>query len=286
MLTINAPAKINLVFEVLGKHDDYHQIRSIVQTINLCDIISFELDQEISFECSESSLEADNLVVKAAKLFKEATNYRRGVRIRLHKNIPWGVGLGGGSSDAAFTLMALNSLWKMNFPRSQLVHLASEIGSDVPLFIYGGTTLLEGRGEKVTSLPPLSPTYFALHIPPLPRILNKTSKLYTKLDVRHFTKGEFVHIALQALEQRKTIDSSLMFNIFEAVAFGVFPQLGKYKRMFEEAAGSTVHLTGSGPCLFTPIQNKEKANEICLSLRKQGLECHVTTSLPEVSWGG
>ncbi|MBA7507723.1 4-diphosphocytidyl-2-C-methyl-D-erythritol kinase [subsurface metagenome] len=284
MLTTYAPAKINLVLEVLGKYDDNnHQIRSIAQTITLYDVLSFEMGKEISLECNESSLQAENLVIKAAKLFQEVTNCRKGVRIGLRKNIPWGAGLGGGSSDAASTLVALNALWETNFARSRLAHLASQISSDAPLFVYGGTTLVEGGGEKVSPLPDLPPTYFVLHVPPLPRIPNKTSKLYSKLDAGHFTKGESVRIALQALEQGKTIDASLMFNIFEAVAFDVFSQLDKYKGVFEQAAGSTVHLTGSGPCLFTPVQNEEKANEVCLSMQKRGLECYVTTSLSGVS---
>ena len=287
MLTVYAPAKVNLVLEVLGKYDDgYHRIKSIAQTITLYDVLSFELEKEISLECSEASLQTENLVIKAAKLFQEVTNCRKGVRIRLHKNIPWEVGLGGGSSDATSTLVALNTLWEVNFPPSQLAHLAAKIGSDVPLFVYGGTTLVEGRGEKVTLLPDVTPTYFVLHVPPLPRMPDKTSKLYGKLSAANFTRGQFVHAALQTLEQEKTLPPSLMFNIFEAVAFDVFPQLNKYKGIFEQTVSLPVHLTGSGPCLFTPVQNKEKANEVCLSMQRRGLECYVVTSLPRGEPGG
>ncbi len=287
MLTTYAPAKINLVLEVLGKYDDNnHQIRSIAQTITLYDVLSFEMGKEISLECNESSLQAENLVIKAAKLFQEVTNCRKGVRIGLRNNIPWGAGLGGGSSDAASTLVALNALWETNFARSRLAHLASQISSDAPLFVYGGTTLVEGRGEKVSPLPDLPPTCFVLHMPPLPKIPDKTSKLYGKLSSRNFTQGEFVHAALQTLEQGKTLPSSSMFNIFEAVAFDVFPDLDKYKEIFEQTAGLPVHLAGSGPCLFTPVQNEEKANEVCLSLRRQGLECYIVSSLSRSESGG
>ncbi len=287
MLTTYAPAKINLVLEVLGKYDDNnHQIRSIAQTITLYDVLSFEMGKEISLECNESSLQAENLVIKAAKLFQEVTNCRKGVRIGLRNNIPWGAGLGGGSSDAASTLVALNALWETNFARSRLAHLASQISSDAPLFVYGGTTLVEGRGEKVSPLPDLPPTCFVLHMPPLPKIPDKTSKLYGKLSSRNFTQGEFVHAALQTLEQGKTLPSSSMFNIFEAVAFDVFPDLDKYKEIFEQTAGLPVHLAGSGPCLFTPVQNEEKANEVYLSLRRQGLECYIVSSLSRSESGG
>jgi 4-diphosphocytidyl-2-C-methyl-D-erythritol kinase len=116
-------------------------------------------------------------------------------------------------------------------------------------------------------------------MPPLPRIPDKTGKLYGELNASHFTQGKFVHAALQVLEEGRTIDSSSMFNTFEAVAFDAFPQLDKYKGIFEETAGLAVHLAGSGPCLFTSIQDEQKASEVCLSMRRRGLECYVAASL-------
>ena len=276
MLTVYAPAKINLVLEVLGRYDEsYHRIKSIVQTIDLCDVLSFELDREVSFECSEPCLEGNNQVMKAARLFQKAAGCREGVKIRLDNNIPWGVGLGGGSSDAAATLLALNTLWKTDFPPARLAQLASEVSSDAPLFIYGGTVLVEGRGEQVTPLPPLPPGYFVLHVPPLPRMPDKTGRLYRQLNASHFTSGEFVHTARQALEEGRTIDEAAMFNIFEEVAFNAFPRLDEYRSIFEQTAGSAVHLAGSGPCLFTLVEEERKADEVCLSMRRRGLECYV-----------
>ena len=148
MLTVYAPAKINLVLEVLGKDNDYHRISSIVQSIDLCDVLNVQLDEEIGFECDEPSLKRDNLVTRAATLLKESTKCSLGARIELRKHIPWGVGLGGGSSDAAATLLALNELWGLGLPLSELVHLASKLGSDVPFFIHKGTALVEGKGRK------------------------------------------------------------------------------------------------------------------------------------------
>src|SRR4030042_946560 len=110
MLKYLAPAKINLVLEVLGKRDDgYHELRSLVQTVGLCDVISFELADVISLECSEPSLQtSDNLAVQAAELLREVSSCQKGVKIKLEKRIPWDAGLGGGSSDAATPLLALN----------------------------------------------------------------------------------------------------------------------------------------------------------------------------------
>jgi 4-diphosphocytidyl-2-C-methyl-D-erythritol kinase len=278
MSTVYAPAKINLVLEVLGKHNDYHQISSIVQSIDLCDVLNFQLDEEICFECDEPGLKRDNLVVRAATLLKESTKYSLGARIELRKHIPWGVGLGGGSSDAAATLLALNELWRLELPLSELVHLASKLGSDVPFFIHKGTALVEGKGEKVTPLPSLPSTCFVLLMPPLPKILNKTKQMYNSLRVADFTGGQFVQQALLSLRQGKAIAPDLMFNVFEKVAFDFFPGLDKYRKTLEEAGAPGVYLAGSGPCLFTLFSGKEEAGELFSRLRKRGLECYLAFS--------
>jgi len=279
MLTVYAPAKINLVLEVLGKHNDYHRISSIVQSIDLCDVLDFQPDKEICFECDVPSLKRDNLVTRAATLLKESTKCSLGTRIELRKHIPWGVGLGGGSSDAAATLLALNELWGLRLPLSELVHLASKLGSDVPFFIHKGTALVEGTGEKVTPLPSLPATCFVLLVPPLPKISGKTRQMYGKLNAAHYTEGQFVQQALSSLRQGKAIDPSLMFNVFEKVAFDFFPGLDKYRKTLEEAGAPGVYLAGSGPCLFTFFSVKEKASELFSRLGKQGLECYLTSSL-------
>ncbi|MDY7019147.1 MAG: 4-(cytidine 5'-diphospho)-2-C-methyl-D-erythritol kinase [Chloroflexota bacterium] len=277
MLTFYAPAKVNLVLEVMGKYDNnhnYHRIRSISQTINLCDVLSFQTGEEILLKCHEPELQQDNLVVKAAELLREVTGYDKGAQIELQKHIPWGVGLGGGSSDAAATLLALNELWESGLSNSELVNVASRLGSDVPLFLYGGTALVEGKGENITPLPSLSLTWFVILLPPLPKIPQKTAQMYGKINHSHFTEGQFVDTALPYLQQGK-FDVSLAFNVFEDLVFSTFPRLEEYKRRFEEAGAPRVCLTGSGPCLFTLLSEEEKAKELCLRLRKQGLECYL-----------
>jgi 4-diphosphocytidyl-2-C-methyl-D-erythritol kinase len=278
MLTVYAPAKINLVLEVLGKHNDYHRISSIVQSIDLCDVLSFQLDEGICLECAEPSLKHDNLVTRAATLLKESTRCSLGTRIELHKHIPWGVGLGGGSSDAAATLLALNELWGLELSLSELVRLASKLGSDVPFFIHKGTALVEGKGEKVTPLPSLPATWFVLLVPPLPKIPDKTKQMYGRLKAAHYTEGQFVQAALSSLRQGKALDHSLMFNVFEKVAFDFFPGLNKYRKTLKEAGAPGVYLAGSGPCLFTFFSGKGKAHELFSRLKKQGLECYLASS--------
>ena len=278
MLTVYAPAKVNLVLEVLGECGAYHRISSILQTIDLHDVLSFELAEELSFSCSEAALQSDNLATKAARLVKEATRCDKGARIELRKHIPWGAGLGGGSSDAAATLLALNQLWKLKLSTSDLLHLASELGSDVPFFIYGGTALVEGKGERVTPLPLLNATRFVLLVPPPGAIRDKTRQLYGKLNADCFTAGQYVRTAVSSLKQDGTVLPSMMFNAFERVAFDFFAGLSEARRVFREAGAPTIHLAGSGPCLFTPAPGKDLADELRSRLESQGMRCYVATT--------
>jgi 4-diphosphocytidyl-2-C-methyl-D-erythritol kinase len=221
--------------------------------------------------------------MRAAILLKENKKCSTGARIELRKHIPWGVGLGGGSSDAAATLLALNELWGLGLPLSELVHLAFRLGSDVPFFIHKGTALVEGKGERVTALPSLPSTCFVLLVPPLPKISDKTEQMYNNLRVADFTEGQFVQAALSPLRQGKAIDPGLMFNVFEKVAFNFFPGLDKYRKALEEAGASEVYLAGSGPCLFTFFprdSGKKKVGELFSRLIKQGLECYLASSFP------
>jgi 4-diphosphocytidyl-2-C-methyl-D-erythritol kinase len=281
MLTVYAPAKLNLVLEVLGKDNDYHLISSIVQSIDLCDVLNFELDREIRFDCDEASLKRNNLVTRAASLLRESTKCGLGARIELRKSIPWGVGLGGGSSDAAATLLVLNELWGLGLRVSELVRLAFKLGSDVPFFIHKGTALVERKGEKVTPQPPLPATSFVLLVPPLPRVPDKTKQMYGNLCVADFTAGDFVQQALLSLRQGKRPDLDVMFNVFERVAFDFFPGLEKYWSTLEEAGAPGVYLAGSGPCLFTLFAEAKEAGEVFSRLKKQGLECYLAFSSPK-----
>jgi 4-diphosphocytidyl-2-C-methyl-D-erythritol kinase len=280
MSTVYGPAKVNLVLEVLGKDDDYHRIASIVQAIDLCDVLNFELDEELRLACDVPELRTDNLVMKAAMLLKESTKCGLGARIELRKRIPWGVGLGGGSSDAAATLLALNELWRLGLSVSQLMRLGARLGSDVPFFIHRGAALVEGKGEKVTPLPALPATCFVLLVPPLPKVPDKTKQMYGRLRVADFTVGESVQRALASLRAGKGIDRSLMFNVFEGIAFDFFPRLGKYRQIMEEAGAPGVCVAGSGPCLFTVSPSKEAAGELFSRLKKQKLECYLAFPFP------
>ncbi len=285
MLKYFSPAKINPVLEVLGKRpDDYHELKSIVQAIDLCDILYFEPADEIFFECTAPALNTpDNLVVRVARLLKEHSSYGGGAKIRLEKRVPWGAGLGGGSSNAAITLLALNNLWDLELSAPDLLSLAAKLGSDVPFFIHGGTALVEGRGEKVTPLPPLKPLWLALVVPPFTGMPEKTARLYSLLEPQHYTKGEFISRALESLQKKGEIAPSLMFNAFDIVALKAFPGLELYWNALQEVGAESVHLAGSGPVLFTVVEDQRRAEDMATALNKRGLKAFAaqTKSAPQ-----
>lgn len=155
-MKILAPAKINVALRVSGKRDDgFHEIETMIAPVSLCDDLTIEKQSRwIDFSCNDSSIPKgdDNLVVRAAKRFLEATKLKAGVAIALKKKIPHGAGLGGGSSDAASTLLALNEVFETKLSREALAKIAESIGSDVPFFIFQSPAVCRGRGELVTPI--------------------------------------------------------------------------------------------------------------------------------------
>ena len=156
-ISIKSPAKINLHLEVIGKRNDgYHELAMIMQNIDLADFLEFELNQEglikLNSDCTNLSLDSDNLIVKSANLLKKLSNNDLGANIFLKKNIPIGAGLAGGSSNAAASLIGLNKLWNLNLDNNALLKLSTSLGSDVPFFINGGSQLCFGRGEILEKL--------------------------------------------------------------------------------------------------------------------------------------
>ena len=281
MIHVSAPAKVNLVLEVLGKREDgYHEIRSLVQTIDLCDDLYFEADSEIHFECTVDALQTpDNLVLKAVELLKNTFNYERGAKIRLEKVIPSSAGLGGGSSDAAMTLLALNKLWRLRLKREDLLQLAARLGSDVPFFLTWGMSLVKGRGEIVVPLPSTPIPWFVILIPPLEEMPEKTKNAYSRLKNRNFTQGQYMSEVMQSWSIDYHILPEKLFNVFDEIAFEAFPELEKYWNKFEEAGTGNIHLAGSGPSLFAPFDDQIHAEDVRRRLTEAGLSSLVVSAL-------
>jgi len=274
MITTTAQAKINITLEVLKKRaDGYHEIRSIVQTIDFCDKLRFKADPRIEITCDLPEWSGSkSLVSKSVELLRLAYNTRQGAVIEIEKHIPLNSGMGGDSSDAAAVLRGLNLLWGLKLSMRELLNLGAQLGSDVSLFLYGGTLLIEGRGEKVHPLPPMPHMTAVLLIPPGLTMENKTRMLYSQLNVNHYTSGKITEDFANMLEGRVTGQKSSMFNIFDNVGMRYFTGLKEYRRKFIEAGAVDVHLAGSGPTLFTLLQDEIKASEIYKNLRQQDLE--------------
>jgi 4-diphosphocytidyl-2-C-methyl-D-erythritol kinase len=283
MLTIEAPAKLNLTLEVLGKRPDgYHEIRSVVQTIDLCDLLHFEAGDRTEFKSGALEWVAKkSLVSKAVGLLREATRCTAGVVIKVDKHIPLLSGLGGDSSDAAAVLVGLNRLWELDLSQERLLGLAAELGSDVPFLLHGGTALMEGRGEVVTPLPPLSEVWFVLVVPAVGREPGKTGKAYAALKESDYTGGQYTARVVEILKSSGRLGTGMLFNVFERTVFEGSLAITEFRQQMMAAGAGNVNLAGSGPTLFTLADDRATAEQIYNRLSQQGLETHLvkTTGL-------
>ena len=278
MLGVLAPAKINLTLEVLAKRPDgFHEIRSVIQAIGLYDHIRFNLSRRVEFRCGRQGwIAGKSLVSKAVSRLRETTGYTGGVTVEIEKHIPLLSGLGGDSSGAAATLRGLDRLWGLGLSFPELVELASQLGSDVSFFLYGGTALLKGRGELVMPLPVLPRMWVILVVPPVFRMAGKTARLYASLKPSHYTDGGITEKFIEVLGELKP---EMLFNTFENVAFDRFAGLKVYKEHLIKLGAPHVHLAGSGPALFSLINDKEEAEELYTCYKDQGLECYLAETI-------
>ncbi|MBN9389458.1 MAG: 4-(cytidine 5'-diphospho)-2-C-methyl-D-erythritol kinase [Chloroflexi bacterium] len=269
-----APAKINLSLEVLNRRPDgFHEIITVMQTIGLADRIFVKPAADLQFDCNQPELVVEeNLVWRAALLLHEMCepSRQRGADLYLEKNIPVKAGLGGGSSDAATTLLALNTLWEMNLDEDRLIELAAELGSDVPFFIKGGTVLAEGRGERLEALPGLPPSWLVLLFPQIDLPENKTRELYRMLDRNDFSSGGVTRALVRAITRRERPSQSLFFNSFERVVYERFPRLDYFRQAMVEAGADYVRVSGSGPTLYTLLTDEADAQDIAANLTENG----------------
>jgi 4-diphosphocytidyl-2-C-methyl-D-erythritol kinase len=281
MLTLPAYAKINLVLEILGERGDgYREVSTVMQSIDLVDTLSFELSDGLELRCDNPDLvSSDNAVLKAARLLQEKMRCDEGAVIYLDKRIPIGAGVGGHSADEAAALKGLNELWGLGLPQHMLVELAYELSSDTSFFLYGGTALAQGRGERVTPLPPIPQAWVVLLKPDVGYIPNKTARVCGSLSPSRFSSGELTQRFIEHLRQGKPIDTSLLFNVFEFVAFDFFPQLHWHRSRFLAAGAVDVRLTGGGPALFSLVWDRASGEAIFQRLKDEGYEVYVVRTM-------
>ena len=268
MITVEAPAKVNLTLEVLGRRPDgYHEIASVMQTIDLCDTLVLEPAESVTLECDRAELQSpDNLALRAAIMLRKETGCRMGAHIRLQKRIPVAAGLGGGSSDAAATLAGLSRLWELGLPTERLEDMAARLGSDVPFFLHGGTAMVHGRGEHVRRLPPADIRWMVVLAPRID-VSNKTARVYQEVEEASFTRGALTRKLEARIRGGGDVPPQFLFNALESAAYSVFPGLEQYRETFHSLGAREIHLAGSGPSLFAPVARKEMGTALHLLLK-------------------
>lgn len=230
-----APAKLNLFLEVLGKRPDgYHELATVMVAVSLFDTLRLRDDPagRITLSCDDPALPsgAENLVVRAAEALRRAAGIERGVRIDLRKSIPAGAGLGGGSSDAAATLAALDRLWNLQTPPDRLDALAGELGSDVPFFLHGPAAVCRGRGEKVEPFRLPAALHFVLVCPPVGLA---TAAVYHGLTPPDRPRP--IATVQKALAANDTAAlGRAMFNRLQPVAEALRPELARVRHTLED----------------------------------------------------
>ncbi len=288
VVTALAYAKVNLTLEVLGRRDDgYHEVVTALQTVSLHDSLTFAPDSEVSVDCSLPALSnPDNLAWKAALALKQRSGYDGGARIVIEKRIPEAMGLGGGSTDAAATLVALNRLWGLDLPLLDLEQVGRSLGADVPFLVGGGTALGVDRGDRLTRLQSLPRQWLVLVCPNL-LVEGKTGRMYAMLDENSYTPGKVTRFLVDAVE-RGEFSHQLLYNVFESVAFDVFPGLDGVMRDMEAVGARHVSLSGSGPALYTLVGDEVEGGRIrdgLILLGRRAYLVHTQDLTPHLTLG-
>jgi 4-diphosphocytidyl-2-C-methyl-D-erythritol kinase len=263
-LSVRAPAKINWFLNILQKRrDGYHDIVSLMQCVSLSDELFFHPADTITVESDMDIPVSENLVYRAAFLLQKSVSYPRGARITLKKQVPVGAGLGGGSSDAAHTLLGLNALWGLGLQRDELCKLGAAIGSDIPFFFYPYTALIEGKGERVH---PVSLARSCSLLLVKPRVHISTAWAYNAFDqlsTGTLTKKPIdIKLFCQALQNQDYLFlARMLFNDFEEVIMREYPSVREIKNTLIEMGAEISLMSGSGPTVFGIFRSREMAEE-------------------------
>ncbi|MBI5326214.1 MAG: 4-(cytidine 5'-diphospho)-2-C-methyl-D-erythritol kinase [Ignavibacteriae bacterium] len=263
IITVKAFAKINLGLEILNKRQDgYHNINTAMNRISLADILHFRKNKEILLNFSshlDIPLEK-NLVYKSIKLMQENYKINFGAEINIEKNIPIGAGLGGGSSDAASTIMGLIELWDIKVPEenhSIIQSIAQKLGADVSFFLNEGTAIATGKGDELEYFD--SGLHFYVLIV-MPDISISTKWAYENLNERHYSKMKTdLKSTLFEARTNKSILKDKVFNNFELLIFDKFPEIKKIKNKLNDSGAVFALMSGSGASVYGLFETKEEA---------------------------
>lgn len=282
-IVLKARGKVNLTLDVVGKRaNGYHDLRMIMQTINLYDTITIKKTKTPGIRINNNLAwlpkDDKNITYKAAERFFKESNIKSGVYIEIFKRIPVAAGLAGGSSDAAAVLVGLNKLFETHYTRKKLMEIGLEIGADVPFCILRGTVLAEGIGEVLTPLPALPAMHIVLA---KPNVSVSTASVYKALKVDEITKHPKTDEYVEAI---KNCDipyiTTNMENVLEDVTIKMHPQIEQIKEAMIRHGALGSMMSGSGPTVFGIFPSKYKATLAAEYFKNQcGLrEVHVTTT--------
>lgn len=284
-LRLNAYAKVNLALNVLQRRDDgFHEVETVLHTIALHDEITLrESGEGIRVIASDSEAVPtgpDSLVYKAAAMLREQQGVQRPVEIEIRKRIPVAAGLGGGSADAAVTLMGLAQMWKLRLDGRSLRALARQLGSDVPFFLEGGAAMARGRGERLQALTPLPATWVVLARPRFPVL---TEWAYKHLRLQEITQRPDVVTLSDAVIRRDVpAVGRLLGNVFEPFIAAHHPIVSEVKAVILRGEAYGAAMTGTGPTVFGLMANEAAAQRVGETLKAMdGLDVFVTRTFAE-----
>ncbi|MFC2169361.1 4-(cytidine 5'-diphospho)-2-C-methyl-D-erythritol kinase [Acidobacteriota bacterium] len=281
-MKVRSFAKINMGLEVLRKREDnYHEIRTLFQAIDFYDVLEFQpiSQNKILLKSDDDTISwgGDNLIYQTALLLKERFSLSNGIEVFIEKNIPAGKGLGGGSSNAAMTLYALNKIWRLNQNKKDLMNFGKELGADVSYFLEGGLCLGVGRGDEIIPLRDYPPCYCLCILPELSIL---TASVYKQLRLSLTLDNKESKIS-KFLENR---DFDLLENNLEDTVFLIHPQLLAIKSLIQSLGSELSLVSGSGAAVFGLFLKKEKAKKAHEELKKKYPLVFVKTLSRDLYW--
>ena len=245
-----APAKINLFLHVVGRYaDGYHELQTAFQLLDWCDELEFQCTKDGVIRRvtpNEKVAQLDDIVIRSARLLRQRCPGAEGVSIAYHKHVPIGAGLGGGSSDAATTLLALNELWGLNLERAQLAAIGVEIGADVPVFVYGKNAWAQGRGEVLSDISIPERLYLVVY----PACAVSTKRVFEAFDGTAYREKLTI----------ETMDTLRFGNDLEAVTCQLYPQV---RQAIERLRNwGEARMTGSGSAVYLTVESRTVGEKI------------------------
>lgn len=289
-LTLPSFAKINWFLEILGKRPDgYHELRTVLQTLDVSDQLRFTLtDREIEIVCDHPEVPCDesNLIYRAASLLRDLTGAKQGVRVELIKYIPMGAGLGGGSSNAAITLIALQRLWNVQPAPLDLFRIGSKLGADVPFFLLGGSSIGVGRGDEVYPLPDINFKNIllvnpGLHVP--------TREIYGNLppELTSLPGIANMPLSLEAVYQSILRPDEMLMSLkndLERPALERYPLIAEIKERLIKSGAQAALMSGSGSTVFAVFESDAACERVRSELSEFGWWCARTRTLSRTEY--